>query len=1383
MVSKNRPVRLAAEVAETISRKAKELNKSTAEASRVLFGNAKKIFSVLIMAFFLLSWLQVSTASTILIGDGSFENGPTNSAENWVRWFANSGPSVVDFNFFPDQADQTAWVVNDINCSLGTYCGKLQGLVGGDSEYTGWVNKQRLEPDQNFLIDANFGGDTKVHIRFGTLNPTTALTCSGALAVAWQNCIGFVGSDNTLQKGIYRDEQLDSPEACAPDGCYVYVYGDSFFGKGVQNPLVDNFRLIKLDVLTNTIIEPDEPVLVNAPFDINITVNDGNSDISDALVRVSFNNGPFEEIDYNAEFAVYTFDNNGDISIPGDYNFAVWSTRAGDAEDYDEGLIEIRIDFRSFVIINELSNITSSIDLNVVNLTPKNNKDCIQWRTDTNFSETFEVYFRIWNSINDGRQYFIYTSSDGNNFVFNDTLTFGTNFDNPVQKIWDSEQDSFRYDFSDIFIAHENKFHQACFEKPMKWWETIGRSTEWVIQLEPQLSEFGGTIYDIYTVSGFSDIRNVLLEHIADLTTSTSALTNYEFQFTAFTESGTLTINTGTVHETGGAESSNGVTISSSAKRFSMEINSNSFDDQLFMESAATTSTIIYIRDYALIQRGYFSKRLEVTQADFSELPVILLNGQVDKYIREGEQFRVSSQAYDRVGDLNFLEIEVFLDSTDDQNRVKFFRFEIDPEEETFFNINQLIEAVVDLNGTAIDTRDIRIKTTLVDADSNKVATQSRWFKFLQYPYFPDDVKISFTQDGRKVGENPKGHVSLEVSARENLIGLKLVIFDENSSKGESDFNKIFYLDEDFSCNAFDCSFDYFLDEWKFEDQNIYTMTWYVWLNTENFNFDNILLQTTKAFIIQYRSYETFRMFETFERLDHTYRNDEEIPVILQIREVGDYGTWANIKNQVNVHVKISNCDADVNANCDPQTTRYPADAFLYDEKTGYNYFFFRQLFLMDDGSLLPDGNYIRFSGVVEDVETVRSADRDAFLTAKCLANDRDTDCSSGGIPGLGTCFFNNMLASLNHFALGCTTAPPLIVATGISEGLESRLLIDEDHALTEPTQECFACVNVDQNNTYQSSLKQDLLCAAWYKQGERPIDQFTFTITNKNSDLSDRDDETRQYLRVNVPYELIAFNDIQMMRKGLEAQQFTTPDTVGDMIALSFNNLLTNYLNYHFTAVDSKTIQNVLPNAGFDCNFNNPIDPSFIDGLLFFKVHGLEVTNMEDFRNVEDIEFVDESQFYKFAKANNIQVPDHETQITVYVSDFKKVIDIKTKSNFVIKESVKDQEINIENIDANNVPAFRNGVPTILKFNIISDLTFGNHGTVIRRYVPIRLMKVITLQFNIADVGEAVDEFIANPVDWVINFLFGAIVIITIILMMALVVSIMYRNFTGGGK
>lgn len=1018
-------------------------------------------------------------------------------------------------------------------------------------------------------------------------------------------------------------------------------------------------------------------------------------------------------------------------------------------------------------------------------ITPGDKDEDITFKINNIDTVSIDANITIKNDLIDGKQYFISTSDEDGNYVFNDSLTYGTlnSFDDPIQKIWHEADAEYKYLFNDTIIAAEEKFFELNYRFPMGYWEIVQNDPDWFLQLNPHSSIVNGKLTDIYTLSHFSNMKNILIQPIPEFVDTVSV--PYEFQFTAFVspefDSNTVLIKVGTI-DAADVETTNTITVTKTAKRFSVPVEASSFEDQLLVKSDLTidnNAVVINITDYALINRGYFTKRLELKQSDNSELPVIVLSTIVSKYLLEGKNFRVDTEAYDRDGDINYLKIEAYLDTVHDVNRVRVYWFDLNTSVEETIIINELLEGIIDLSGSASNPstpRQVRIRAILVDSNRLAVATQSKWITFIQYPYFPKDIEINFTQDARKVGENPKGILNLTLTAPETLIGVRLNIWDEDSSKVNSDYNKIFYKDTDFECHAFYCSFDYFIDDWKFKDQNIYGVQFVTLINTELYDANNSLLHHTKFFFIKYRDYETLRVFETFERLDHTYRSDEEIPVVLQVREVGDYGTWANIKNDVRVYMRIANCDADVNATCQQQSNRYPADSFLYDEETGYNYFFFRQLFLMDDGSLFPDANYMRFVATIEDVETVRSTARDAFMTRKCQADDRDTDCSSGGIPGAGTCFFNNMLSTLNHFTFGCTTVAPLIVATGTNEGLELRLLIDEDHSLTTPTQECFACLNTDINNLYASQLKQDLLCASWYTIGENPIDSMTLAVTNKHSDLSEDDPAIGQYLKVNIPYELVAFNDITLLKKMLETNQNTTINSLGDAIIRAFNELFTSYATYSAVRLNFNTIQSITPNIGFDCNFDKPFDPANVTGLLFYKIKGLEVHNMEDFRNVEDIEFVDPVNFMKFVKDQELNVPDKETHITVYASDFEKILDKDIVSNLVINEKSKDQKLNIENVDVNNIPNFRN-IPTILKFNLISDLAYGGHVNVIRRYVPIRLQEIIVFSFQIGDINEIINQATTDPIGFFVLFLFDNIVIITILLMIGIVLSIIIAN------
>ena len=462
-------------------------------------------------------------------------------------------------------------------------------------------------------------------------------------------------------------------------------------------------------------------------------------------------------------------------------------------------------------------------------------------------------------------------------------------------------------------------------------------------------------------------------------------------------------------------------------------------------------------------------------------------------------------------------------------------------------------------------------------------------------------------------------------------------------------------------------------------------------------------------------------------------------------------------------------CDAATAGNCFLIDINYSSDGFLYDTSTGYNYFFFRQIFVEKDLTRLSDANYFRIEGIVQDTEKKHQFTKNPLLAGKC-ASYESAD------------FFANMLAAMNHYLFGCSangTTPP-IVTMDANTTHEKRILIEVNHPISPPTQECFACLNADRNNVYVDSLKQDLYCFSVYTLGEASVDKFKLIIENENSDLSAK--EFQQFLEIEVPYELVYFNDVSLMKKSMEAEFGTKINTLGDLIFSGINYLASGTLNILTHIPKKLTANGIINNVGFDCNFSKAFDPNNLTGVFIYKIKGLKVINQKDFEgNNPELESLDPKFFRKFAAIENINLPDEETIIEVFASDMVKVATYTVPSFLVINEEVDQSTIRRENLnlDTNQeAPAYETA-PTVLRFNFISDLIYDNERQTIRRFVPITLSVILVKNcglFGLNCTGGIIDIFTRGDISWIINnwfLLFMAIVTL-------LVFGMIWRYYRG---
>lgn len=1112
-------------------------------------------------------------------------------------------------------------------------------------------------------------------------------------------------------------------------------------------------------------------------FETYIDEEAGSFLIDDATVNMKFGNLPVTEMTYSGD----SYNYSGNLGVPNTYGYGISATKASNTSDDYNSTFKIIVDLSDFLTVTNLTNVSNEVNAESVNLYPTDEESLIEFKVVSGSDFSLDVPYILENSLNDGRQYFIYTATEAQysagTWVFSDSLTYGTSssYDDPIQKIWDynGTKDKYIYSFNDTLISYQTKYYRITYRVPAVYYETIKDSSDWFKQLEPGEVEVSNKTHDLYTVSGFSNLRNELIESIPQLLSTDNVA--FEIQFTAFTESDVTIFKAGLTNETGTSDSTNDLNITTVPTRFSIDINSLEDKQRLLLKTNETSSKTIYVTDYALIERGHFINRLKITKENNVPLDVIVSTVEgvnvSNPYIREGKISEARSAAYDREGDLNKLVLEVWLDAANDTNRVAYFETELsDFSAETYYNIIETIPAIIDLNGTATNPdpfRIIKIALTLYDEENLAVEEQSAFFDFIQWPYFPDDIEFFIISLGKKVAEFPAGRFNLVTKDPSAVLGIKLRIFDEGSTLSDPDYSKVFYKDIDFSCDGLDCSFEWVLDNWKYEDENTYTIAGTVLVNTENENTENYFLHKEIKILVSYRELETFRVLETFERTDHEYRNTEEIGLVLQARS-SDY---SNLKKSLKVLMTLQNCDAASGGNCVAETTQFTPLKFLYDSSTGYNYWFWKQLFIDDDGSLLDDGNFYRVLVSATDLELKHEQTGTALLTAKC-------DVYSGD-------FISNMLATLNHFLFGCTTPSPEIVSTTDNNANEIRLDINASAILEPPTYEGLLCLSPNNENVYLDATEQPLFCAVYYTVGENPIDSFDFKVLNENSDESISDENERQFLKETIPFDLIAFNDLVLMQKALE-KEGNEIDTLAEFFAEGFNYLATGTLNPVIDSAELLTNEGIITNLGFDVNLTKAFSPTNIGGAFFIRIDGIKIINQNDYIRHDGVENLNPVFLRRYANLEGFDVPVENTKITFFASDFKKVIEKETSSPLVINVNpAQQQAINQENTDENQTNF--SFVPTQLNFDIISSLYYNNELSTIRRFLSMTLLYGVTDKF---DFSEAIELYfdcfsdlggcISAAPGAMINFLYANLLTIFIILCIAGIVVFLYAKLRG---
>ncbi len=1013
---------------------------------------------------------------------------------------------------------------------------------------------------------------------------------------------------------------------------------------------------------------------------------------------------------------------------------------------------------QSFLTFTPIQNI-GSFSFGSVIINPLNLGGEIIFRVDSNSGSSQNVEYKILNTLMDRRQYFVFTATENQfnqgNWVFDDSLTFNSPVDSkPIQKIWDDFADHYEHSFFDTVLPLETKYYRLVYNLPYKHYFSIRGSTEWFNQLMPTLiSDVNSIAHDSYSVSTFSGIRSIFIENVPDIFEDETIA--FEFQFTAWSDVNQTTINAG--QTINGIDSTTQKNLTGEPQRFSFSIDATDFDSQLLLVSSHSSSSTIFITDYAIVPRGYFTKRLELLKPNGDPLGLFLLNGFSKKYLREGAGFKITTEAYDREGILETLRLESFLDSNAASNRVNSESHDVYFEsgiEESTITFDRIFQPIIDLNGSAHNPATPRtaiIKATLLDSNGTAVAIQSQFVTFLQYPYFPSDLLINFFPTEKRRGKNPSGILEIEINRPETLEAFDIRIYSDGNTVTNPNFRETIYKDSDFSCNTTLCRLNLFIDEYLFEDVNLTTITIFSLLNTEYLDLDNNLTRVDRRILVTPIELTTAKIHQVNERSDRTYRNTEEIPLVLVVRD----SEADSLKTKLQTHITLQNCDAATAGNCIDQTIQYRPTGFVFDDTFNINYFFFRHLYVLDSGDLLPDGNYIGFRADVSDQTGVRS-NITPVLADKC--KDQST---SGG-------FFSNALGFLLEFFIGCTEAQAEIVSTTVNTDQEVRILIDDDHSVTGPSQVLFACVAPDTSAVFGKPLEQDLLCFVWYEVAEKPIDNFRFRITNVFSDVS-KIGSDKQFLEFNVPYELIANNDVQLLAKELETNQNTTIDTAGEFFFEGLRSLVVGSFEVYGLDDLGKFLlsEGLITNIGADFNFNQAFSPASVSGAIFYRIKGIPVINANDYKNHPALSdgflTLDKRNFIQVLQEKNISFPRRTAEMELIISGFTNPIILKDElGTIVIDETPSKQTINKGNLDLNNTQKYL-VIPKILNFKLQHVMFFNNFSENDTKTTLMSIAVTVTQPLS-NTIFEFIEELTNDPIGTSTVFLFANIVILVII-------------------
>jgi len=625
--------------------------------------------------------------------------------------------------------------------------------------------------------------------------------------------------------------------------------------------------------LTNHITESSDPAYNDSNFQIynDLRRADLNTIVESADCNIIFA-GTIYDMPYSSSTQKYVFDFRE--PFPNTYPYQVNCEDANYNNSSTDGNITIQVNYAPYLTITDIENVTHNT-INTIKFYPSDESKQIIYKVDSSYPASLGVTYNIENSLNDFRQYYVYVANpyqyDLGQWTFSDLLTYGSssNYDDAIQKIWDNSLQKYVYSFNDSLISNETKYYKLVYRYPMRFWGSLN-SDEWTHQLVPQNYTWNGINWDKYSVSVYSNILSKFKIFLPDVTSVQPYA--YELQFNAYSDSAT-SVTVGVYSDSNyGFVSSKTVNLTTTQKRYSIDVQANDVNQYIYIKSNSTTANNIYFSNVILEQRAYFKTRLELLKENFEELPVFItdINGLSYKYIDEGTPFRFKTQIYDRDAKVRTERVQVFAYGTQDTNKVYQQDFNItNYDVENTINLSDLINGIVLIkNGDDYFTRTpILVKVQLIDEYGYAFEEIGTWIKMHEFPFFNTDFFLMTREDTRTLNTAPKGKIFLQSRIPSNIESVEMYIYygnyicpkwragtsgcnaDNTATDSNLAFRYTFYKNDScdswnsneagcFTCNnANDCSFEYNLEnKFHFAGNGFHTTFTLMHFNTTDTN-------------------------------------------------------------------------------------------------------------------------------------------------------------------------------------------------------------------------------------------------------------------------------------------------------------------------------------------------------------------------------------------------------------------------------------------------------------------------------------------------------------------------------------------------------------------
>jgi hypothetical protein len=1401
----------------------------------------KKLFLVLAVLLFSSFCLATSTLTDITLNPNPAYNGEMidasgafniNSTLDTNSRFLGSGFGVgqlgwagcQDFNL-----DHSV-LVNSIEYRMqysddGDFCGRLDLYLLEDSNYGGKLRHiiARSHPDINNVSDGNFDYKSDGGIT------TTFRRCDWNFSNFWNSELTSQIEINLQESQYYTLCFYRDYNGLDPTGANTFQQTDAnFFGQGhlftsYNYDLIRDLNLVEYFSGSNP--SSDIFMQIYSSPDVDYKLQCGDSNLIFNLCDGEFG---------ASSPSICSFANPFDANVDETYADNNVFCRIQDSNSQNSN-IESEVLYTSPPLSDlfeceGVENSTCSVDANRIFVNVVDGDESFTFSLTHKSLIGHFVNLLIQTSLSEEKSYYVYTGLGSLvDISFDNYFTHGVDEYRPLQKHYNASSDLWEYSQGDFFAGKYTKFYEFKINDPIFYWESIENSPDWTKAVKP---EFDSDLRkDVYQVSGVANLGNLGEFEIPDVNSTIT----YDYFYLTLNGYSEYAYGTQNIYA-GYRDPNNDYQIEEFElfAKGAYPYNFNDYNDSTYSFLVQAEHPVLltqnnypsqlYLGDYMISTSGYFLAPLTITDLQGNDLPVTWDDSNnIFKYLDEGQQFRIKTTIRGSE-EIDYIAVSIYLNQVNDFNKVIYKTYDYNSGD-VLYNFDEVMPAITDLTINAPDEELKVVVKIIFNSGYSEIA--SDWILFKQFPVSPADLSIFFSQVNRTIGSAPQGEIKLKSNYPDMIKGVYLHIYPVQDL--DTNLYSIHLIKgEDFECVGFSCEFSYKVNDYVFPAAGTYMMRLVVDTYAETFSFANSKFYRQLSFVVNWKNFETARIFEVLDRGDNAYHADEAIPLVLQLRDSPDErGGYPNLKNDVEVVMRIGICygsrygNAEGSGHCNlsynngaPYSldVNYQWTSFVYDPETGYNYWFFRNVFTDGGGNLLDGGPqeygqmHLRvFAEIKDKTNRHNTSAIYPLLTERCkfypylipedpysfnIAEDLNI--------AINLLTYYSHIFNMNQYAYGCQEFQKPIVIWDYNSGMEypyysqeARITLNNSRELLNPNQEAMVCLKPDNTGKYKNGLEQGLYCAVWYKLGEAIPDKFHLILSNENSDLAENNQEYTQYINVEIPYEYLLFNDPNLLKGALQVNQDTQINTVGDVFYYGFNKLFVGVANpladitlpMFYNQDFNSNLNGAFVNIGADIDFNSAFDSRFLSGFLWYRVNGIKVINAYDYRNESKMDGVKLDEYVKWAKLNNVRLNEKTTKVQVYTSDIKSVLSVETPSRLVIYEEPESNNIDKTKLDANS--QFTEP-PKQLRFNIISDMVWGNEQKNQRLYIPFAIVTNLTFGNKIANfLGDTAATWgcllagECDPFDIAITWVFQNILIISIIILLLVIVSYVRRAWS----